>query len=567
MIVHFPSLISNIAPIQRNPSDKQRHEMLYTSLIQDGRIADYTNIVGLLSPPIDITTYGRPGAFKGMKVGIVGGGMSGMSAAFELRKLGFDITVFEPRTDRIGGRVYTYYFNKDKRLYGELGAARFPVSHETTWHYVNLFKLNTEAYIEATPNDLIYVRYERVRNDPYGKNIQYGIYPKFNLTTKEKNTPWPQLFTQVQKYYLSTLPPDVKKELLMILSKYDYRIEDLMKLNIRQALQQYGLSAEAINLLINALPLMGSVIYNSYESTLIDEYSLDYLNQYTISGGMLNLPLAFYNSLVNSNPSEYSNISQDALGKVNWRGGQLVTGIYKSDENGKVTLGYNILPNTEETYETFDYVILAAPLSALRAITMQPLFSGEKLQAIKDVFYQDSQKTLFLCNDRFWERQGIIGGTSYTDRIITSIQYPQDHIYCVPNCSPEEPGVLTASYSVGQDALRLGMETPKTRYEFIKRNVEMVHGLSRNYLDNVVMENISIDWYKELGIFGEFLMFLPGQREDYIYVVSTPEYDNRVFFAGEHTSPKNGWIQGALQSGMLAANNLAFYAKGGISQR
>jgi monoamine oxidase len=55
-------------------------------------------------------------------------------------------------------------------------------------------------------------------------------------------------------------------------------------------------------------------------------------------------------------------------------------------------------------------------------------------------------------------------------------------------------------------------------------------------------------------------MFLPGQKSDFLYVSSTPEYDNRVFFAGEHTSTKNGWIQGALQSGMRAANSLAYYS-------
>lgn len=563
MLNNLPSIGFNAPQDPNNPSDSQRHNMLYNALLKAGRPEDYTNIVSLLSPPNDITSYGVPGAKKDIKVGIVGGGLAGMSTAFELRKLGFDVTVFEPNTERVGGRVYTYYFDEDKRLYDEFGAMRFPVSHEAVWHYINLFKLNTEAFIQYAPNTFTYVRDVRVRNDPKGENIRYQIYPKFNLTTIERNTPWPKLFNQAIAYSLSTLPPDVRKEFLMILQKYDFRIESLMKMSTRQALQEYGLSAEAINLTISVMPLLGSVINSGYEGALNDNYTMDYSNLYRISGGMVNLPLAFYKSLTSPNPVEYPNIPQDAIGKVNWKGGTLATGVYKSDVNGKVIISYTILPHTKESFETFDYVIFATPMSVLRGLTIRPLFNGEKMQAIKEIIYQDAQKTLFLCKERFWEKQGITGGMSITDKIIATIHYPQDHAYCMQNtayCSPDEPGVLLASYNIDQDALRLGMELQEYRYAFIKKDVELVHGLPRGYLDNIVMDNKTVDWYKELWFYGAFQMFLPGQRESFLYTSSTPEYNNRVFFAGEHISPKNAWIQGALHSGMVAANSLAYYS-------
>jgi monoamine oxidase len=40
-----------------------------------------------------------------------------------------------------------------------------------------------------------------------------------------------------------------------------------------------------------------------------------------------------------------------------------------------------------------------------------------------------------------------------------------------------------------------------------------------------------------------------------------PEYDNRVFMAGDHISAIHRWMQGALQSGMIAANQLAMAAR------
>jgi len=97
-----------------NPTDDDRYEMLKRSLEKTNRLEDFDSIVRLLSPPRDITTIVSPGECKGLKVGIIGGGLAGLSSAFELRKLGFDITIFEMQEKRIGGRVYTHYFNKDK---------------------------------------------------------------------------------------------------------------------------------------------------------------------------------------------------------------------------------------------------------------------------------------------------------------------------------------------------------------------------------------------------------------------------------------------------------------------
>jgi monoamine oxidase len=41
------------------------------------------------------------------------------------------------------------------------------------------------------------------------------------------------------------------------------------------------------------------------------------------------------------------------------------------------------------------------------------------------------------------------------------------------------------------------------------------------------------------------------------HVVTQPELEDRVFFAGEHISQKHVTQQGALNSGMIAANEVA----------
>src|SRR5215467_9522620 len=72
------------------------------------------------------------------KIIIIGAGMAGLSAGYELTQLGHDVTILEARA-RPGGRVYTLREPFDDGLYAEAGAARIPDDHNLTLKYVKLF--------------------------------------------------------------------------------------------------------------------------------------------------------------------------------------------------------------------------------------------------------------------------------------------------------------------------------------------------------------------------------------------------------------------------------------------
>lgn len=556
-----------------NPTDDERHKLLKMTLEEANRIEDFNNLLELLSPPKDITTIGSSEMGKGIKVGIIGGGLAGLSSAFELRKLGFDITIFEMQEKRIGGRIYTHYFDKNKKFYGELGAMRIPISHETTWHYINTFGLKTRPFIQNDENAFIYVRNKRARNDSKGKSVMENIYPEFNLTPKERNTPWQKLIGDALSRNLLKISPSIRKELLQIKKEYSLTIEYLGSLGIRKVLEKMGLSEGAIELISSVAPFLGSFYYQSYSENLIEEYTVDYAYRYEIVGGAVNLPLSFYNSLMSKKPKEYNNI-KDGFGKVTWRNGKTVTGIYKGKESNKVTIKYKKEKSSETFKQTFDFVICAIPFSSLRNVDVYPMFSTEKMQAIKEVFYTSSQKTAFMCNERFWEKgnddERIIGGGSSTDLPIQTIWYPgygnngnNSEIESDKNAIEkkhnlyDEPGVLLACYNLGQDAIRVGNLDNKVRTEEIKRQVEAVHGLQVGYMESVVEESITVDWNREKGFYGGFCYFKPEQQKLFSYAMAKPEYDNRVYFAGEHVSLTHGWIEGAVSSGMKAANHIA----------
>lgn len=564
--------IRNIQPI--NPTYEERLKMLSTALEDANRIEDFNNLVELLGPLQDITTVNSPSNCKGIKVGIIGAGISGLAAAFELRKLGFDITVFETEEKRIGGRIYTHYFDKEKRLYGELGAMRIPISHETAWHYIDLLGLKTRPFIQTNENTFIYVRNRRARNDPDGRSVMENIYPQFNLSPWERSTPWQKLLGHALASNLYKIEPSVRKELIQIKERYSDIITYMDSLSIRQVMERMGLSEPAIEMLSGIAPFLGYFYYNNYFENLQEEYTVDYAYRYEIVDGFIQMPIAFLNSLTSDFPKEYRNVRREDLGKFTLKPGRTVIGIYKSDKSDQVIFNIKNEKSAEVSQETFDYVVCTIPFSSLRNVEVYPMFSQDKMQAIKEFNYVSSQKTIFMCNERFWEKgdasQRIIGGGSFTDLSIGSIWY--NRYYNGNNGTQvntgrnyeqynRNAGVLLASYNLTQDSLRLGNLEDERRIELIKRQVEEVHGLKRGYLDSVVENYKTILWDNEKGFYGGFCYAKPRQQSLFLYASAKPEYNNRVFFSGSHASVSHGWIQGSLYSAMKAANDIAMRCK------
>ena len=94
------------------------------------------------------------------KVLILGAGMAGLVAAYELTQLGHDVTVLEART-RPGGRVHTLREPFSDGLFAEEGAARIPNNHDLTLKYVKAFALPLEPFYPARLNAIRFDRGSR----------------------------------------------------------------------------------------------------------------------------------------------------------------------------------------------------------------------------------------------------------------------------------------------------------------------------------------------------------------------------------------------------------------------
>lgn len=560
----------NIPYLVDCPTNEQRHEMLKQQLIKENRPEDYNNIIETLNPPPDITTVCPKGCGKGSRVAIIGAGEAGLAAAYELRKIGCNITLLEA-TDRIGGRINTHYFDENKRYFAELGAMRIPLSHETTWHYINLFKLNTSPFVINNIRNIFYLRGARAINDPLGLSVMENIYPQFNLTPEERRTPWQLLERKVLYKYLYALSPAERRELIEIKPNYSAPIQELDMMTRRIAYESAGLSQGAVAILGSVALLEQDLIGQNFIEELQEKYTADFGATYYINGGMINLPLSLYNALCDKITGAYVNISRDELGRVDLKVGFPVDGIYQSPDGDGIVLEYRNYNRTSCYHERFDYVICTIPFSSLRRVKTDPLFSQRKMQAIIELHYENAQKTFLLLKDRFWEYgppcTRIVGGNTLTDLPNTSVFYPSDHAMPMPNiengwilrpgASPSEPGVLLASYNWAQGAERIGNEYDRLRIDDIKGYIERIHGLPKGFLDEKFIDFVTIKWAQVQYLWGGAAIMKPQDKTRFSYAVTLPEMNNRVFFAGEHISQKHVWQQGSLQTGMIAANQVA----------
>ncbi len=557
-------------PVQPdNPSDADRYMLAYDALTRKGWPEDFGQILKLMSPPPDITNYAKPGEFKSVRICVIGGGLAGLAAAFELRKPGFDITIFDALEDRVGGRIYTYYFDKQKRLYNEFGPMRIPVIHEAVWHYIKTFELPTRPFVQYNPNGYVYLKNTRVRNDSAGYNVSKHIYPEYPLRDWERKLNWQRLLAIGTDDILLHASQQDRAEILQVKPYYG-RNALVWSDNSNIRMMQYaGLSQGAINLVSNFNPLLNGNLYNSFIDFIEEDYPANLTYLYEIPGGMARLPDAFLDSFRDS--GHYPGIAGEDLGKVSYKAGCLVTGIYYDYSGRKVIIKHKKTGAGGNDKESFDYAICAIPFSTLRTIDIDPLFSWIKMRAIREVNYTPSQKTLLLFSKRFWEKEWIAGGSSFTDLPLASIWYPSDHARYVNNPAnavnqlkglpSSEPGVLIGSYNFNLDTTRLTNQPEEIRFNEIKRELELVHGLKPGYLDAIAVDYKTVNWDEQPTIRGALSFFAPEQKRIFSYGMALPEYDERIFFAGEHISAVHRWMQGALQSGMQAANDLAAACK------
>lgn len=487
-------------------------------------------------------------------VTILGAGMAGLVAAYELRALGHTVRVYEG-SSRVGGRVWTHRF--EDGTYGELGAMRIPCHHDFTRHYVTKLGLSLRQFVSAHQNPEAF--YDIGGCQLRIKDAPRLLYPQFPLSPEQEAAPKaPDMLNRVLIDVIEGLTQDERAALL----NQDLVSERLRKLDRTSLgdflLQRAGAGArELIGLATGLESFFGCAMTMFLRDALQSEGErLD-----EIVGGMDLLPRGLAAAIAPA-------IEFDTE----------VCGIHRAtDGTGKVDVAVRRRGGTSVTREPCDYVICTLPFTVLRRLDISPQFSPGKMRAIGTMHYASSTKVLLHCSARFWEtRYGIYGGASQSDQLIRAVYYPSDNasvgvpvapaapystLYSGlpaltpgPLAPPEgRPGVLLGSYTWEDDARRLGALPEPERIAAVKQGIARFHREITN--PGVVDDHASMFWDSYRGMGGGTFSFLaPGQHADLFADAIAPE--GNVFFAGEHCSLDNAWIQGALVSALRAVEGV-----------
>lgn len=217
-----------------------------------------------------------------------------------------------------------------------------------------------------------------------------------------------------------------------------------------------------------------------------------------------------------------------------------------SKTGGGVTVSYQRDQDSSLHHINADIVLVTTTTKAALYMDFDPPLNIQKMEALRSVHYDSSTKILLTFSERFWERDGIRGGKSITDRPSRFIYYPS---HGFPG--NDSIGVLLASYTWSDDSLLFLGASDEELKELVLRDLVQLHGERvRSLCTGVLVKKWSQDPYSH----GAFALFTPYQHLEYAAELFRSE--DRVHFAGEHTAFSHAWIETAMKSAIRAATNI-----------
>ena len=485
-------------------------------------------------------------------VAIIGGGISGMTAAMRLKDAGFrNVTVYEAG-DRIGGRTYTRKNDGfwDAGQWSEWGGELIDSNHKLIFTLCQRFGFGVTdlAWHSVSTNgaeDILW--------------FDNGYYPWSDMVADWKSGGVDKAVTRD----IQTLPA------------YPWAYND----------PNWTPAARAIDNM-SAYEWIETRIPGGHASRLgkfIDvAYNIEYGEETTRQGatGLLSL-LGFSNGngagafwvygksderwKINGGNQQIALAQADYLGWANIHLGWRLTAL-KSNANGSTTATF-LVGGSSQTV-TADRIVLAIPLGVMKKIKaaggFNQAFGGNalKLGFIDALGFGANNKLQLQIADRFWAQPGPWGnsnGETFGDR---GYQLAWD----VTVGQPGTRGILnnytggdvsrqlnpTKPFSDTSDASSTVRATVRSAAQAFLGQVEPVFpGMTAKWTGKATLSA----WHVNPDSYGAYSYWTPGYMQRYSTAEAPPV--GGIHFAGEHTSSNfQGYIQGAAEEGQRAANEI-----------
>jgi monoamine oxidase len=471
---------------------------------------------------------------KGASVLILGAGLAGMVAAYELRKAGYKVQVLE-YNDRAGGRCWTLRggdtytelggFTQncafDRGLYFNPGPWRIPYHHRGVLDYCKRFGVALEPFVHVNNNAYLHAkdvlggkpqRYRHVEADFQGyvaemlakalnrNQLDAGVTREDQEKLLEALRNWGALdknFAYVKGFDSSERRGYDKDQGGGLSGEPEFSqpiaLSDLLKMELWSE--------------------FGSHHEYDYQAALFQPV-----------GGMDMIARAFVRevgSLIRLN-AKVTSIKQDGAG--------VTVAFEDSKRQGRMQTAHA------------DWCLCTIPLSILSQIEINV---GAPMQAaISAVPYFSSVKVGLQFKRRFWEEdEAIYGGITFTDLPIRQISYPSSGYHSAK-------GILLGAYPGDSYGFEFTALPPQER---VRRALEYGVQIHPQYPAEFET-GMSVAWHRVPSAFGCFGLWSDDSRAR--HYKNLCEIDGRILLAGEHASYVNAWQEGAILSSLDAIGRL-----------
>lgn len=453
------------------------------------------------------------GTPKNARVIILGAGISGMTAGYELSKLGYTVTILEAR-DRVGGVNWTVRKGAthtemgpngetqvctfDEGMYVNAGPWRIPHWHEGVLGYCKELGVPLEMFVNEA--EASYFFYE-------GANL--GPLASKRVRLREVKADMIGYTCELMAKCVSQdkldmpLTADDKEKFLDFLVNEGY-LDSADHGYRKNAGRGEGDPNDFKALLQSGFGLrIRSVMSGTGQAPMFQPV-----------GGIDNFPKALGRALGQ---------------KIQLR--MEVQSVKQSDADVKVTVK-NLKTGQLQTL-TADYCISCLPLTVLSGMDIN--LSEQTMAAVKATQYSPSAKMGLQMKRRFWEEDDrIFGGHLYSNLPFGEFSYPSNGYF-------GQKGVLLGFYGNGR--MQNVVEMPvKDRVEHVLKHASKVHPQIRAEFESAY----SVFWEKVQYSQGAFSGGggRGGGANDRLTVIGKP--DNRIYLGCAAVSGDGSWMEGAV---------------------
>jgi len=477
------------------------------------------------------------GRADGKRVIILGAGLAGMTAAYELSKLGYETPILEAR-DFAGGRVQTARRGftltevtgvTQRALFDEgqhinHGPWRIPYHHRSVLHYTKEFGVPLHIMVNDNDNAWDY--------------------------REEEGNPWSGERRR-------------RREFRADMGGYT---SELLAKAVDQGALDDELTEDDRERLINYLVLFGGLNRDALEYRGVAGRGYDEDPGAHDNPGVPSDPHNFRDLLRNSVINGFRAVEahtqkntmfepvggMDAIAKGFERAvGQHIHYSHEVKEIRKLDDGVVVTVENTRTGETRevegDYCICTIPLSVLSQIPAD--FSDDFAAAIQAPSYATTGKMGLQFGRRFWEEDDHIYGGHTTTNVGGNITYPSYDWQ-------GQKGTVLAYYNFGGQAVEVSAMSPEERIRYAIDFGKKVHG---DVYEREFEAGFSVAWHLVPYSLGGWASWSGDARRDHYPRLLEP--DGRIFLSGEHLSYMTGWMSGAVESAWIQVEKLHEHAQ------